>query len=467
MNWWRVLFFVSITASMMAQEVKVTVVGAGLAGLTAAYRIEKLTGRPVDVYEARSRPGGRVYTVYLGDAYEELGGKFIGDGGEADHIKSLIAEMGLQIETCAWNRAASKYYYQGTVDWYYAPFLHAPEPEADYTAKNLGEVMDLLFAKDPLLHHLLELRNSGYEGNDSKDLSISYLESFNHYYAKTREIAQGKQPPFYLSESVKGGNSLLIERLAGALKKPIRYTSILKKITRENGKIRLHFDGGLCEDTEYLILAIPCSTLREVEIEKGLIPDDQKNAIALLQYGTNAKILLPVAGVSKDSGPFSKTERSTTWFNQDLSILTCYYGGSTGQFNCTCPHTLEAVIQAEMPALMAIYPSLEFPYPLTPEPLNEMLFYRYLSPIGISWELEEFSKGSYSSWGVGQFEFFDAKETHLSETVRRVFRPIADRIFIAGEHAALDFPATLEGAVESGERTARMVCRSLDCFFGM
>ena len=43
----------------------------------------------------------------------------------------------------------------------------------------------------------------------------------------------------------------------------------------------------------------------------------------------------------------------------------------------------------------------------------------------------------------------------------KVFRPIKNRIFFAGEHASIDHPATMEGAVESGEATARMIARVL------
>src|SRR5579862_2298444 len=77
---------------------KITVIGAGLAGLTAAYRLKKI-GHPCEIYEARNRPGGRVFTAYFGQAYEELGGKNVYDGGEGKNILALIDELGLQTDT--------------------------------------------------------------------------------------------------------------------------------------------------------------------------------------------------------------------------------------------------------------------------------------------------------------------------------------------------------------------------------
>ena len=51
---------------------KVVVIGAGIAGLTIAYELNKL-GYAVQVLEARSRPGGRAHTVRRGTVSEEDG----------------------------------------------------------------------------------------------------------------------------------------------------------------------------------------------------------------------------------------------------------------------------------------------------------------------------------------------------------------------------------------------------------
>jgi len=71
----------------------VIVVGAGLAGLTAARQIVK-AGRSVIVLEARDRVGGRVLNHPLANgAYTELGGMFTGP--TQDHIQALAAAVGV------------------------------------------------------------------------------------------------------------------------------------------------------------------------------------------------------------------------------------------------------------------------------------------------------------------------------------------------------------------------------------
>jgi monoamine oxidase len=60
----------------MPDEPDVIVIGAGLAGLTAARELRH-AGRRVLLLEARDRLGGRAYTSSLGDSEVELGGAFV------------------------------------------------------------------------------------------------------------------------------------------------------------------------------------------------------------------------------------------------------------------------------------------------------------------------------------------------------------------------------------------------------
>jgi monoamine oxidase len=73
----------------------VIVVGAGLAGLTAARRISQ-AGRSVLVLEARDRVGGRTLTHQLASgSYSELGGMFTGP--TQDRIQALAGEVGVDL----------------------------------------------------------------------------------------------------------------------------------------------------------------------------------------------------------------------------------------------------------------------------------------------------------------------------------------------------------------------------------
>lgn len=77
-----------------SDEADVVIVGAGLAGLTAARRLRD-AGRTVLVLEASDRVGGRVRNhVFADGTVVEVGGQWVGP--TQDRVRALIDELGLQ-----------------------------------------------------------------------------------------------------------------------------------------------------------------------------------------------------------------------------------------------------------------------------------------------------------------------------------------------------------------------------------
>src|SRR5690242_19151432 len=85
------------TRAAAAQGARAVVVGAGLAGVTAAYRLAQ-NGVQVRLYEARDRIGGRCWTArgFGGGQTAEHGGEFIDT--RHVHLRALAAELRLQLE---------------------------------------------------------------------------------------------------------------------------------------------------------------------------------------------------------------------------------------------------------------------------------------------------------------------------------------------------------------------------------
>src|SRR5271154_2570748 len=71
----------------------VVVVGAGMAGLTAARTLAE-AGLKVLVGEAQDRIGGRIWKRHIGDEAIELGAEFI--HGRPPELWALIEEAGLE-----------------------------------------------------------------------------------------------------------------------------------------------------------------------------------------------------------------------------------------------------------------------------------------------------------------------------------------------------------------------------------
>ena len=78
----------------MEDRVDVVVIGAGLAGLTSAWRLTQ-AGVNVRVVEARDRVGGRLHGYEVDGRPVQLGGRWTGPGQDA--VKSLAAELGIGV----------------------------------------------------------------------------------------------------------------------------------------------------------------------------------------------------------------------------------------------------------------------------------------------------------------------------------------------------------------------------------
>lgn len=79
---------------MAPQEITrdVVIIGAGPAGLTAAYRLQQV-GYSVAVLEARHRVGGRTWNGDIGGAFIEIGGQWISP--DQTELAALVKELGL------------------------------------------------------------------------------------------------------------------------------------------------------------------------------------------------------------------------------------------------------------------------------------------------------------------------------------------------------------------------------------
>lgn len=79
-------------AGGLAPGSDIVVIGAGLAGLTAAYELDQ-AGYAVTVLEARSRPGGRVRTyrdLFADGLYAEMGAEYVDANDAYDHHYSQL-----------------------------------------------------------------------------------------------------------------------------------------------------------------------------------------------------------------------------------------------------------------------------------------------------------------------------------------------------------------------------------------
>ncbi|MEO8277298.1 MAG: NAD(P)/FAD-dependent oxidoreductase [Thermoanaerobaculia bacterium] len=444
---------------------EVAIVGAGIAGLTCAYRLSQV-GVSARVYEAQDRVGGRMWS--LAGAFPEgqvceLGGELIDTGHEK--IRAIAGELGLELDDLSLygpGLAKDVYYFEGR-RWDDAEIVEAFTPIAaaidsawetvsgetvTYRAPNGGEAIDRQSIAE-------WLDGAGCTGWFRKLLDIAYTTEYGleiddqSAWNLLMMIDTAPDPFKIFGESderfhVRGGNDQIPKRLAEHLAGRVETGTRLEAIgSRSNGDFALTFRRGAATHevtAERVVLAIPFTLLRKVRIDVSL-PAVKRKAIDELRYGTNAKLMVGFSDrvwtqrqgkIAGSNGsvltdlPLQLTWEATRQQPGKAGILTCFTGGRRGvELGQGTPAS-----QSERFAR-----DLERIYPGVAE--------RRLGEARFHWPTFEFTEGSYASYGIGQWTTIGGAE---GERV--------GNLHFAGEHTSADFQGFMEGGCESGERVA-------------
>jgi monoamine oxidase len=449
---------------------RIVVIGAGLAGLTAAYALRK-AGYPATVYEASDRLGGRCWTdraTWVDGQVSEHGGELIDQGHNA--IRNLVQELGLDLVNLLAaepNGTADRYFFDGAVYPYdqakndlqqIYQQLHAdasaagfPTLYSSYTAR--GFALDQMSIRDWLdayvpggaasrLGQLIDVAYTIEYGADAAAQSSLNLIYLLAYQGAGNIRIFGKSNEKY---HVVGGNDLVVSRLAAALPGQIRTGSVLTALAdRGDGSWAVTLAAGGKVSTvvaDRVVLALPFSLLRQVDLRGANFPARKLTAIAQLPMGTNTKLHLQFRrrlwyDLGCNGATYADTGYQNTWEvsrgqSGTSGILVDYTGGSIGTgFGpgmSPAQYARRFLGQLE-PVLPGISPQW-----------NNRVALDYWT--GYPWTL-----GSYSYWAVGQYTTIAGAER---EPVRSCH--------FAGEHTSIDFQGYLNGAVESGQRAASEV----------
>jgi monoamine oxidase len=159
-------------ARARAHTADVVVVGAGLAGLSAA-RIVQAAGKKVVVLEARDRVGGRTLNHSIGDGkVVEAGGEYVGP--TQDHILKLASDMGVKTFP-AYDDGDNVYYANGIRRTYSdtSPLGTAPPDPLAADVIAVVEELDLLAGQIDVTAPW----NSSQAGNWDKQTLQSWLDT--------------------------------------------------------------------------------------------------------------------------------------------------------------------------------------------------------------------------------------------------------------------------------------------------
>ncbi|MBX3502552.1 MAG: FAD-dependent oxidoreductase [Alphaproteobacteria bacterium] len=454
----------------------VIVVGAGLAGLTAAYELGK-RGVPVTLYEGSSRIGGRVWTAERFNAagqFVELGAELVDSDHEA--LQGVCKELGVALQSFgtpgAW-LTESLYVHQGRVysgtefKRGLAPLMSAarraqqeiggptrrldvtwatPRGAARFDRMSLAEYLDSVRELEPWVRDMVRVSYVGEMGDEADRQSALNLillvnPDKSNLYGDSDE-----------GWRIAGGGSNLTRALHQAIVKragsaaAVRTGHVLTAIRERGQALELVFDQGgrtVSVPAARVVMAIPFTTLRQVEGVKALpLNPVKQRAIAEYHFGTNTKSMLDFSsriwrtpgaklpaftgGITTDSAHqgFWETSRSQDGAN---GILTNFLGGEAGR-------NFDGRGRSAVDYLGGLDPRIRAEFTGRQRFMN--------------WSRHRFALGSYSCQKPGHYVGFFGMEGQPE---------LGGRLLFAGEHTSTDYTGFMNGAVESGLRVANEI----------
>jgi monoamine oxidase len=452
---------------------RVAIAGGGLAGLRCAHLLWTEQGhRPIaaTVYEANpERAGGRCWTLrsFFDAGPTEHGGSFI----DTTHLalRRLVARLGLEKEVVNGGDLLTgediyfiddRYYTraEASSDWAevgYRAFrkasreLQSPAGEARLDAMSVPGWLDSTeIGSTSRLGKLLLANTVTENGGDPADQSaLDLIQITAASPRSTLELLPGDDERYH----VVGGNdqivSRMIEQLApGALQHDSRLVAM-----RENADetITLSFDTDartVDAVADYVVLALPFSTLREVDLSRSGLSAAKQTVIRTFGMGSNAKIHVELRHKTWPALGFSGATYSEwdgyccAWDdsvplgpNASPALLLGFPGGRVGRSQLTGQaHGAAPSLDVDwfLSAIEPVFPGTRASY--TGRAYED------------HWALDPWVQGAYSYYRVGQ-----------AATYGTIAAAAEGRVHFAGEHTSTEFQGFLEGAVESGERAAR------------
>jgi monoamine oxidase len=446
---------------------RIAIVGGGMAGLNAAYKLQK-AGLASTIFEGANRTGGRMMTAtnLLGDGLTtELGGEFIDSTHE--EMLALMKEFGLELldtrgpgsetltpETYFIN---GRHYTQKQAAAAFAPlakkiFADYDELEdvVNFEKEGGGGPIDRMSISDYLgkigatgwMRELIEVAyvtEYGLDAGEQSALNFVFLIGTGDLEDADAFELLGESDERY---KVRGGNQRVVDELAKRLEPSIRRLHRLEAIRSRGQGFTLTFQTGgksIDEDADIVIMTVPFSILRELKVDVELPPQKLK-AIRELAYGVNAKVLVgfksrPWEKRGYSGATYSDETFQLAWANSYLQTgpaggLTLYSGGALG--HAAGEGTAEQAAQRLLRGVERAYPGT--------------LAERNGKVSRFHWPTHPWSKGSYSCYRPGQWTSIAGSEG----------LPVGN-LFFAGEHCSYDFQGYMNGAAQSGADTAKAV----------
>lgn len=466
-----------------AKGASVLILGAGLAGMTAALEL-RAAGYKVQVLEFNSRPGGRNWTLRGGDSFTELGGA----------TQTCGFEQGLYLNPGPWR---IPYHHRAVLDYCkrlgvtLEPFiqlnhnalLHAsnafggkPQRIRDIKTDFQGHVSELLakVTQQSKLDEALSVQDKemllqSLRSWGALDQNYAYkanlISADYRGYAKSPSGGLGAAPvaghPIGMSDILQsqlwrylrnfalyefqttmfqpvGGMDMIGKAFAREVGDLIRYDAKVTRIQQNDGGVTVSYVDSKVPGTpqlakaDWCVCTIPLSILNQIQIDVG---PRMKAAIDAVPYSSSVKIGLQFkrrfweedeaiyGGISYTDLPIRQISYPSNDYNRSGRgvLLGAYVYGGANSYELTSMAPSDRVARA-----------VELGSQIHPQYRAE-----FENGIAVAWHRVPFTLGCAGSWTE------EMREQHYDNLCQ-----IDGRIVLAGEHASY-IPAWQEGAILS------------------
>ena len=447
---------------MTDADVDVAVVGAGLAGLTAARDLEA-QGASVLILEARDRTGGRTLNHRLdGGGSVEIGGQWVGPGH--DRLLALAAELGVATFP-TYNRGwhlldlgGRIRRYRNTVPPRMSPvalidFLQAQlrldhmarrvPLEAPWTAPQ-ASTWDTMTLESWLRRamktrggrKIMNLAVNAVFAADPGELSLLHFLFYSRSGGLSRGLVSAQEMRFV------GGSQELSTRLAARLRADLRLRTPVHAI-RQDATGVITSGQGVSVRSERVIVTVPPPLAGRIDYEP-LLPADRDLLTQSAPMGSVVKVL----GIYDE--PFWRSEGLSGQASADAGSIRVVFDNSPPSGT---PGILVGFAEASEARHLRRLSAAE----RREEALG--CFGRFFGPraeqptayVEQDWNAEEWTRGCYGAF------FPPGVWTAHGQALRA---PVG-RLHWAGAEASPEFAGYMEGAVRSGERVAAEVLELL------
>lgn len=462
----------------------VLILGAGLAGMTAAYELRK-AGHKVSILEFNERAGGRCYTIHSGDTVSELGGE----------TQICNFAPGNYINPGPWR---VPYHHYGVLHYCkkfgvklepfiqlnYNAYVHSPnafggKPQRvrevltdihGYTSELLAKAADqnaldeILTSADckALLEQLDAWGHLTGNHQYQKSLKASAFRGYKDWPAGGLMSKPAASEPLDFKELLHsglwgllldyfnteyqhtifepvGGMDQIARGFTNEVGDMIEYHLQVVRIEQSDSEVTVHYidrdrpDEVMTRTADWCVCTIPLSVLSQIPVEAS---PKLRQAIAAVPYGSSVKTGLEFKRRfwEQDESIFG----GVTYTDLPISVISYpaydYFSDGPGVLLGT--YTFDDAASYTMSAMSArdrVAAAVAYGKQIHPQYEKE-----FLSGVSWSWHRSPWSLGCYGLWTD------ELRAAHYDTLCE-----IDNRLVLAGEHCSY-LPAWMEGAILSG-----------------